>query len=181
MLLAGAACWQVAGWPQHVASATYRLGALSVPRLDTDLVLEGLGLGLVIAPVTAAALRAASPPQHGLAAAAVVVARMLGMLIGVAALTAWGLHRFNQLTAGLVPPLPFGMDPAEFRHAVAEYQRQVSAALRLEYRQIFLAAAASCGAGVVTCLGLRAGARGSTSRPGADQPPGRLSGSGRTP
>jgi hypothetical protein len=92
--------------------------------------------------------------MHGLASAAVVVARMIGMLVGVAALSAWGLHRFHQLTAELVPPLPLGMTEAEWRVAEAAYRKAVQAALRTEYAEIFLITAGLCLLGALVSLGL---------------------------
>ena len=116
--------------------------------LDTDLAVAGLGLGLVIGPLTSATLRVVPSAQHGIASAAVVVARMVGMLIGLAALTAWGLYRLNQHLQTL--PFPPGANTlAERLAAEADRYRE---AYVLQYGDIFLVTVGVCVVGAL--LGL---------------------------
>ncbi|WP_256862702.1 hypothetical protein [Microbispora sp. GKU 823] len=146
MAVAAAGYWMISRWPLDLASAGV--------RMDVDLVVAGLGLGVVIAPVSSAVLRVVPAAQHGVASAAVVVARMMGMLLGVAALSAWGFHRFQSLTAHLDTPLPFGVDAAEYARRLADYTAKVQAALHAEYTEIFLITCGLCVLGAAASLAL---------------------------
>lgn len=64
----------------------------------------GLGVGLAIAPVNDAALADAPAYAHGTVSSLVVVARMVGMVVGLALLTAIGLRRFYEAVALLPDP-----------------------------------------------------------------------------
>ena len=68
-------------------------------RLTMPLVMAGLGFGLVIPAITVSALSAAPSTYWGAAASLVTASRMVGMALGLAALSAWGIERFYSLTA----------------------------------------------------------------------------------
>ena len=82
--------------------STWGLDAASSTRSPTvPLVLGGLGFGLALAPVNAALLASTDDAVHGVASALVVVARMVGMLVGISALTTIGLRRYYAVQADL--------------------------------------------------------------------------------
>ncbi len=68
-------------------------------RLSAPLAVAGLGFGLVIPPISVSALSAAPSHYWGAAASLVTASRMVGMALGLAALSAWGIERFYSLTA----------------------------------------------------------------------------------
>ena len=68
-------------------------------RLTVPLAMAGLGFGLIIPPISVSALSAAPSHYWGAAASLVTASRMVGMALGLAALSAWGIERFYSLTA----------------------------------------------------------------------------------
>ncbi len=109
----------VSAWPIEIAE----------PRLTLDLIIAGVGFGLVIAPLMHRAIMSAPADYRAVSASMIVVARMLGMTLGMAALSAWGVNEFLAIFGDTVAlPLP-------------ERQKVISAA-SLELFQSFFRAAA---------------------------------------
>ena len=76
-------------------------GSLQSWSTTPVLALAGLGLGLALAPVNAAALADAPGDAHGIVSSLVVLARMVGMVAGLALLTAVGLRRYYATVSAL--------------------------------------------------------------------------------
>ena len=133
-VLAAGAFAQMSGWQSN--ELTLQVGPMHVA--DLALVACGLGFGIVIAPLAARVLELTRAEHHGLASSLVVLSRTMGMLIGLAALTAYGLYRFHQILG--TPQLT---DP-DVRARVDHLERLVAAAFLQEYREIFAVAAGLC-------------------------------------
>ena len=114
---------------------------------NIPLVVGGFGFGLALAPVNAAILATTDDDTHGLASALVVVARMVGMLVGISALTTIGLRRLHAARAAE----PDRSDTAWLQHLAI-----------LQEQAVFLGAAIAAFAAAVLALFLfaRAGTRG---------------------
>lgn len=74
--------------------STWGVTSLNDLSSTVPLVLGGFGFGLALAPVNAAVLASTDDAVHGLTSALVVVSRMVGMLVGISALTTVGLRRY---------------------------------------------------------------------------------------
>ena len=134
VVLSALAFVQMSTWSAN--ELTFHAGPIR--QADVGLALCGVGFGLVIAPLTAGVLALTRGESHGLATSLVVLARTMGMLVGLSALTAFGLYRFHQILG-----TPVLTDP-DLRDRVKHLEQLVAAAFLQEYREIFLIAAALC-------------------------------------
>ncbi|WP_343600225.1 MFS transporter [Mycobacterium sp.] len=149
LLIAAGGYWLISKWQVDLPAQHHHLLGLSLPAMDTDLALAGLGLGLVIGPLTSASLRVVPSAQHGIASALVVVARMTGMMVGLAALSAWGFYRLNQIVQSLSASVP---DDASLPARLAAQAHLYQTAYTMMYGEIFTITAIICVAGAL--LGL---------------------------
>ncbi len=103
LALIGTGLLLMSGWDKDV-------GGLP---LTLPLVAAGLGFGLVIPPIGVSALSAAPDDYWGVAASLVTASRMVGMALGLAALSAWGIERFYSLTAEVTLSVNFAETQAK--------------------------------------------------------------------
>lgn len=118
-------------------------------QITASTVIGGLGFGLVIAPISTTAINAVRAQQMGMASASITVLRMTGMIIGLAALTSWGLGRFQQIMIGFRPPAGVQLFSAAYNAALAKY---ATLAGHEVYTSIFLAAGVLCLVAVLPAL-----------------------------
>ncbi len=94
MFLSAASFFVMSRWPAD---------ALEHTAATLVLLVCGFGFGLAVAPVNDALLASTKEEVHGLASALLIVARMIGMLVGISALTTLGLNAFHKAIAALPP------------------------------------------------------------------------------
>jgi MFS family permease len=97
LLLAAAATYAMSRWTLE--------SVVDVAPTTLVLVVAGIGVGLALAPVNNAALADSPSDAHGVASSLVVVARMVGMVVGLALLTSIGLNRYFEAVRRLPDPL----------------------------------------------------------------------------
>jgi hypothetical protein len=119
--------------------------------------LAGLGLGIVIAPIGEVAIRAARSVDYGAASGLVLLARLLGMTLGLAGITAYGLERLDRRVDALPPisPLP-GETTSQYFLRQQEFLTAQLIPLTLDViRETFIIAAIVCGIAVLVVSRMR--------------------------
>lgn len=127
-----------------VAIAALGLAAMGVtwgPGVSTatmaiHLAIVGFGIGVATPALTTIVVEASPDDHRGVGASLVLVSRLVGLAVGLAGLTAWALHRFDQLRRGLT--LPAITDPG-YEDAAFAAQAELTGTVLGE---TFLAAAA---------------------------------------
>jgi len=127
-------------------------------QMSATIAVAGLGLGIVIAPIGEVAIRAARTEDYGAASGLVLLARLLGMTVGLSAITAFGLQRLDQKMDTLPPISPnpgestaayFARQQEAFNDAVVPFTLDV-------IRETFVIAAVICVLAVVVVSLMRA-------------------------
>lgn len=153
MLLSAAGFVRLSSWDTGVAD----------PVLSLDLALTGFGFGLVLTPLAGAVLGAARGGSEAVGAASLTIARMIGMMVGLASLTTWGIGEFNRRVSQYRLPLPQEGQSAEVYQALVDrYEAHVTASAVWVFDRLFLVAAVLCALAALPSLLLR---------PAADHPP----------
>jgi MFS family permease len=140
MALTALALWAMTGWGARTLDGAWSYVVL---------VAAGLGFGLAIAPVNTVLLAVTGPRVHGSATALAVVARTVGMLVGLSLLTAVALHRFEARIAAIGSPVD--ICPRTPTHCPA-YDRATDAAVLAQLHTVFAGAAIAAALAAVGAL-----------------------------
>ena len=145
-----------------VLVSTWQLD-IAEPWLTIHLCIAGVGYGLNNTPLMARALSSVDEGYRATAASLVTVSRMIGMALGLAALAAWGVERFQVLTAELEFPAQ-----ATGEALNAYFDGVADAGLRLFHSFLRISATMAV-LGVIPAFFMRATARELAEREGARQ------------
>jgi MFS family permease len=114
---AGAICTALGFFLMHRWLVTVSWGEITLGTVIT-----GIGFGLIVAPISTTALNTTDRDRFGMAASIVTALRMIGMILGLALLSSWGLTRYKEL-ANAIPGIKDVNDPKQ----VTAYQQAITA------------------------------------------------------
>jgi MFS family permease len=126
LLFTAAGFFLMSRWPIHVSWTQITISTLTA----------GLGFGLVIAPISTTAINAVRARQAGASSAVVTALRMVGMTLGLAALTSWALAYFKEL-ARKYPALPANATAEQFTAWSDGYAKHLIQSAHTVYSTVF--------------------------------------------
>ena len=112
-------------------------------QITISTITAGFGFGLVIAPISTTAIKAVRATQAGIGAAIVTSLRMIGMMLGLAALTSWALAYFKHL-ASQFPSLPSTATTDQFAKWSQDYANHLIISAHSVYSAVFFATMILC-------------------------------------
>ncbi len=112
-------------------------------QITISTITAGFGFGLVISPIGTTAINAVKGRQAGMGSAVVTALRMVGMTLGLAALTSWALAYFKQL-ASTYPSLPVSATAAQFTQWSKGYADHLVQAAHTVYTSVFFTSMILC-------------------------------------
>jgi MFS family permease len=147
LLVAGAGFVWMSRWPD----------TLDLEVKSATIAVAGLGLGTVIAPIGEVAIRAARSTDYGAASGLVLLARLLGMTVGLAGVTAYALERLDRRVDALPPISPLaGETTSQYFLRQQEYLTDQLIPITLDViRETFIIAAVVCGLALLVASRMR--------------------------
>ncbi|GAC1435673.1 MAG: hypothetical protein NVS4B1_28250 [Ktedonobacteraceae bacterium] len=125
--------------------------AVDWTQITISTITAGFGFGLVIAPIGTTAINAVKATQAGVSSAVVTALRMVGMILGLAALTSWALAYFKQL-ASTYPSLPSSATASQFSAWSKGYATHLIASAHTVYSAVFFFSMVLCLIALVPAL-----------------------------
>jgi len=141
LLFTAAGFFLMSRWPVHIDWNQITISTMTA----------GLGFGLVISPISTTAINAVKARQAGMSSAVVTALRMVGMTLGLAALTSWALAYFKQLAA-TYPSLPATATTAQFTQWSQGYASHLVQSAHTVYTSVFFTSMILCLIAIVPAL-----------------------------
>ncbi|PKB60104.1 MAG: hypothetical protein BZY65_01805 [SAR202 cluster bacterium Ae2-Chloro-G2] len=146
LVLCSISLFIMSGWDQTIND----------PWMTIPLVTAGFGFGLLIAPITLAALNSTNEAMKGAASGIISTSRFIGMTFGIAALSAWGAGKFQDSLSGIELPLPSPSDTAQqIAEKSAQFQIDVTDAGVNLFSDFYFAGAVVCLIAILPCISMK--------------------------
>ncbi len=135
--------WRLSMWQTNVGDL----------RQTFDLMTTGLGFGLVIVPISLAAVEALREERLASGTSVLTASRVAGMAVGLAALNSWGITDFESTMSRFPAPLPqIGESFSAYLSQISAWEHRNIITILGVFRDFFLVAAVACLLAVIPAM-----------------------------